>query len=106
MKKATKHDSEKPRMDLLSSRWLLGTSRVLTFGMRKYAAHNWRKGLESSRLYSALQRHLVAWNDGEDLDSESGLPHLYHAACCLMFLSETMETNAKMDTRYKRVKLK
>lgn len=98
---AIKHDSSKPEMDLLSSKWLFGVAQVLTFGKKKYAAHNWRLGIESSRLLSALQRHLLAWNDGEDLDPETGLSHLYHASCCLMFLSELMITRPDLDTRYK-----
>jgi hypothetical protein len=96
-----KHDTEKPRMDLLSSMWLLGTAQVLTFGAKKYAAHNWRKGIEGSRLFAALQRHLMAWNDGEDMDPETGLSHLLHASCCLMFLYETMLTRPNLDDRYR-----
>lgn len=99
---AIKFDSEKPKMGLISSKFLEGLGITLTYGAIKYSAHNWRKGMATSRYYDALQRHLMAWNDGEDLDPESGLPHLYHAACCLMFLSETVETHPKMDDRYKR----
>lgn len=97
----TKNDLGKPQIGLLSSRWLRGTADVLGFGLIKYGAHNWRKGIKSSRLYDALQRHMLAWNDGEDIDPESGLPHLYHASCCLMFLAETMETQRHLDDRYK-----
>lgn len=98
-----KHDQNKPPMGLLSSKWLVGVARVLGFGANKYASHNWRKGIVGSRLYDAAFRHLAAWNDGEDLDPESGLPHLYHASCCLMFLSELMETRPELDDRYKPV---
>lgn len=98
----TKHDHGKAQVGLISSRFLLGLANVLTFGAKKYSAHNWRKGIEISRYYDALQRHLLAWNDGEDLDSESGLPHLYHAACCLMFMAETVEVNPTFDNRYKK----
>ena len=34
----------------------------------------------------ACHRHLQAWWSGERLDKESGLPHLAHAVCCLLFL--------------------
>lgn len=47
--------------------------------------NNWR-GVESSRYVSALHRHLYAWMDGETHDSESGLHHLAHAGCNILFL--------------------
>lgn len=37
---------------------------------------------------AAAMRHLAAWRDGEQLDEESGLPHLAHALCCIVFLRE------------------
>jgi hypothetical protein len=33
----------------------------------------------------AAMRHMRARYGGEILDSESGLPHLAHAACCCLF---------------------
>lgn len=100
-KVALKFDGEKPQHGLISSTFLTVLAKVLTFGAKKYASHNWRKGFETSRLYDSIQRHLVAWNDGEDLDPESGLPHLAHAACGLMFLTEQMEVKPELDNRYK-----
>jgi len=44
-------------------------------------------------------RHLTAWWAGEDLDPESGLHHLAHAACCLMFLLEYTQTHTELDDR-------
>lgn len=101
MESGVKHDAGKIQLGLISTRFLRGLGQVLTFGAKKYAAHNWRKGMVTSRYYDALQRHLLAWNDGEDLDPESQLPHLYHAACCLMFLAETLEIRPDLDDRYK-----
>lgn len=88
-------------LGLISSIFLVGLARVLTFGAKKYAAHNWRKGLAYSRCYDALQRHLVAWNGAEDLDKETQLNHLDHAACELMFLREMVETKPELDDRFK-----
>lgn len=101
MSGGTKHDQEKVRLDLLSSRWLTGTGAVLTFGAKKYDDHNWRKGIKLSRLLAACLRHLFAFLGGEDRDPETGLSHLYHASCCLMFASELHETMPDMDDRYK-----
>lgn len=83
-----KFDTGKPPMSLLSSIWLWAVSDVLAFGAKKYASHNWRKGIQYSRLTDAAMRHITAFNDGEDLDPETKLSHLAHASCCLMFLTE------------------
>jgi len=96
-----KHDQGKARMSLLDSSWLLGVAEVLTFGEKKYAANNWRKGISVSRLMDAAARHQAAFNDGEDLDPESGKGHLYHASCCLMFASWMIKNRPDLDDRYK-----
>jgi hypothetical protein len=96
-----KHDNNKPRMDLLDSEFLTGLSQVLTFGANKYDAHNWRRGINYSRLIAAAYRHLGSINGGEDMDSESGLPHVYHLACCVMFLSWMMTNRKDLDDRWK-----
>jgi hypothetical protein len=44
---------------------------------------------------------MLAWYSGERLDPESGLPHLYHAACCLMFLARYEQDNLGTDDRPK-----
>ena len=81
-----KNDAGKPRLGLLPSAALTEIAQVFTYGAHKYAEHNWRRGLKWSRLYDALQRHLTAWNEGEETDPESDLPHLAHAGCCLLML--------------------
>ena len=97
----TKADGGKPRMDLLDPLALEGLAAVLTFGANKYAAHNWRKGIANTRLIAAMLRHLFAIMRGEDLDPESGLPHIDHVGCCWMFLSNNMKTRPEMDDRWK-----
>lgn len=99
--KGRKNDQKKPQMELLSPLWLVGVARVLTFGARKYSAHNWRQGLAASRCLGAALRHIAADLSGEDLDPETGLPHLHHASCELMFASELRVTRPDLDDRYK-----
>lgn len=96
-----KLDANKPMMELLDPSFLKGTADVLTYGAQKYAPNNWRGGIAQSRLYGALQRHLNAYWDGEDIDSESGLHHLYHASCELMFLASMAHTRPDLDDRWK-----
>jgi hypothetical protein len=98
---AIKHDQDKLPLNLLSGEALMQTAAVLKFGADKYAEHNWRSGFQWSRPLAAAMRHLVAFNDGEDKDPESGLSHLAHAACCIMFLLEFEKTHKELDDRYK-----
>jgi hypothetical protein len=96
-----KFDQNKPRMDLLDSDFLEDVGRVLTFGASKYAAHNWRNGINYSRLIAAAMRHLSAINRGEDIDPESGLPHTAHLGCCVQFLHWMMKNRQDLDDRWK-----
>ena len=98
-----KHDQEKPRAELLPSAPLLAIADVLTFGAQKYAAHDWRQGFDQSRLIGAAYRHLMAYNDGEDLDPESRLPHLAHLGCCVLFMLEQHIKQTGNDDRYREV---
>lgn len=97
---ARKDDSEKNRLDLLSPWATEGLGRVLTHGAKKYADHNWRKGMDWSRLIAAAKRHLLAFEKGEDIDPESGHPHIDHAAACIHFLSEYQKLGNGIDDRW------
>jgi hypothetical protein len=98
---ALKFDTDKLPLHLLSTEAMNQTAAVLKFGAEKYAEHNWRKGFAWSRPLSAAMRHITAFNAGEDKDPESGLSHLAHAACCIMFLLEFEKTRPELDDRYK-----
>lgn len=98
---ALKFDTDKLPLHLLSTEAMNQTAAVLKFGAQKYAEHNWRKGFAWSRPLSAAMRHITAFNAGEDTDPESGLSHLAHAACCIMFLLEFEKTHPHLDDRYK-----
>lgn len=98
---AIKHDQDKLPLHLLSTEAMNQTAAVLAFGAEKYAEHNWRQGFTWSRPLSAAMRHITAFNAGEDKDPESGLSHLAHAACCIMFLLEFEKTHPHLDDRYK-----
>jgi hypothetical protein len=80
-----KYDQDKPRTDLLPTEPLIDIAKVLAFGAKKYTENSWQK-VETKRYYGAALRHLFAWKQGEVNDPESGLPHLAHAACCLLFM--------------------
>lgn len=87
MAEAVKHDTGKLRYDLLPFAAVDRIVRVLNFGAGKYAPNNWQRLPDFEERYiAAMFRHLSAHQQGELTDAESGLSHLSHAACCMMFL--------------------
>ncbi|CAB5220177.1 hypothetical protein UFOVP232_74 [uncultured Caudovirales phage] len=68
--------------------------KVLEFGAKKYARDNW-KHVENAdiRYLAAAFRHIVQYNNGEMTDKETGLSHLAHAGCCLLFLLSLEKQN-------------
>ncbi len=98
---AARFDQGKVRLELLPSIFTYCVARVFTFGAQKYDDWNWAKGFPWLQPYASLMRHLVAWHRGEDLDPESGLPHLDHAACNLAMLITFREEGLGEDNRHK-----
>ena len=84
-----KFDQGKPRPELLPPLALMEISKVLAFGAQKYSAGNWRKVRGWRWRYTgAVLRHMFLYMSGNQVDSESGLSHLSHAGCDLLFLLE------------------
>jgi hypothetical protein len=98
--KGVKFDGEKTPCELLSPIALMATAEVLKIGAKKYSPNNWRGGFKWTRIVGACLRHLYAFMRGEDLDLESGLPHIDHLACEVMFLQEFYRTKKDLDDRY------
>lgn len=96
-----KFDHDKPPMDLLDGYALEQVARVMGFGANKYGEHNWRGGIRYSRLIAAMLRHIHAFNKGEDFDPETGISHVAHAGCCVMFLLWMQAHRQDMDDRWK-----
>lgn len=98
---ATKHDAEKIKMELLPPLALEEIAKVLTAGSKKYEPWNWTKGFKWSRLVGSTLRHLMDWSRGVDKDPETGISHLAHAACNLLFLIHFEVTKTGLDDRHK-----
>jgi hypothetical protein len=81
-----KDDSEKDPWDLMPWDALREITKVLAFGSRKYGPRNWEKGMAYGRLYAATLRHMTDWWERVPGDKDTGLSHLAHAGCCVLFL--------------------
>ena len=76
---AVRYDAGKPRMDLIPPEALVRYGEVLAMGAAKYSERNWELGMDYGRCVASLLRHTAAFMAGEDIDPESGLPHMAHA---------------------------
>lgn len=126
--KALRYNNDKPQWSLVPQSALIPMVDVLEYGAHKYtifedsdgnevkgiditpedAKHlkvkvsgrnNWKKGLPIREQLESLKRHLDAFMEGEDIDPESGLPHIGHMQCNTLFLGWTMENLPEMDNR-------
>lgn len=100
--KAAKNDQAKPDLSLIPYVALEATAKAFMVGEVKYGRYNYCKGHNASQLIAAAQRHLAAWNEGEENDPVDGQPHLGAAmACCAMALRQQQLGTLK-DNRYKK----
>lgn len=69
-------------------------------GAAKYGRHNYRDaGVRASIYYDAVMRHLTAWWEGQDIDPESGIPHVVKAMAGLTVLRDSMINGNWQDDR-------
>lgn len=96
-----RYDDGKPRMDLLCPYAMEGIAMVMMKGAEKYAAWNWAKGMAWSKPVACMLRHIFKFMAGEDIDKESGLPHVDHVATNAMFLCRYFRQYKNLDDRFK-----
>ena len=103
---AVKHDDGKPDWSLVPFESLEGMVKVLEFGAQKYAGWNWTTngGFPYMRVMRSCLRHLFAWSRGEDIDPESGLSHIHHAMCNLLFISHYIGNKEKYNKDDRQVR--
>ena len=89
------------RFDLLPPDVLWEVSEVLGWGAsnRGDTERNWENGLVSAEPIGGALRHLAQWMAGEENDVETGMNHLSHAICNLMFARGLQMRDRLIDTR-------
>lgn len=70
-------------------------------GATKYGRHNWRKsgGVVASTYFAAALRHILRYWEGEDIDPDSGLPHIVKAMASLAVLRDAQIFGLASDDR-------
>ena len=88
---SVKADFGKPRLTLVPRKILWDVAIVREYGNEKYpdgGPDNYKK-VEVERYRDAAFRHFLRYlDDPTGVDSESGIPHLWHLACNIAFLCE------------------
>lgn len=71
-------------------------------GKKGYGPFNWRENpIEASVYVDAAARHIMAWQDGEDLAADSLVHHLAHAKATLGIIIDALESGTLIDDRPK-----
>lgn len=80
-----KYDDQKPDYTLVTKELMDAVSRGMGYGLKKYTRDNYKlfTSKDIIRFKAALLRHAVAWANGEEIDTESGLFHADHIGSTL-----------------------
>lgn len=95
----------KAPLSVIPSQVLMEVGLAMMEGARKYGAANYRvAGVRSSVYYDATMRHLIAWQEGQDTDPDSGLSHITKAITSLVVLRDAMMNDMLNDDRPPKAK--
>ena len=99
-----KFNEGKPKMHLVYTSFMESVARVRQFGIEKHGSSTGWKTTDVIDHIDAALRHITAYKSwligeamGEENDPESGLDHLAHAACNLMFEIERKLEESKNE---------
>jgi hypothetical protein len=96
-----KKGTKSARYDLIPSDSLDEVAKVYGYGASIYAPRNWECGYAWGLSIAALERHVSAFKQRQDIDPESGLPHLAHAVFHCLSLMRFMRSYPDGDDRSK-----
>jgi len=92
--------NKKPPLDLVPPSAIIYMAMAFKEGAAKYGAYNWRnKEVQSMIYHGAALRHLLSSIDGEDIDPESGIPHLACAMASIAVCIDARENGTLLDNR-------
>lgn len=92
--------SVKPPLSTIPCPVLFEIGAGMLEGACKYRRHNYRvAGVRTSIYYDAAMRHLMRFWEGEDIDPDSGLPHISKAIASLIVLRDSQMIGNVVDDR-------
>ncbi len=87
-------------LDMVPSTLPVFAALAFTEGDAKYGAYNWRvAGVAASVYRAALERHMMSWWNGEDVDPKSGIPHLASVIACAGIILDAEVAGKLTDDR-------
>lgn len=96
------HGAIKAPMNTCPNTALIELNAVMAGGAHKYGAFNFRDtDIDCMTYISAIRRHFMLWEDGEDIDPESGRNHLAHIMACCALALDAHHTGKLVDNRSK-----
>lgn len=96
----TRFGMAKPPLSLIPGAARVQLAEAFRDGAVKYGPANWRVDPVTASTYlNAAERHLISWQDGEEVASDSGVHHLAHAAACLLILLDAQASGTLQDDR-------
>lgn len=98
-----RYNNDKLPLELVPPSLMFATAAVLKHGAKKYEPRNWERGMPWTVVVGCLLRHVYKWLSPfhSDLDEETGLNHLWHAATNIAMLIEYEKTCPNLDDRVK-----
>lgn len=95
--------SNKLPLSIVPSTLVVFASLGFLEGALKYGRFNWRiAGVRSSIYLDALKRHIAAYENGEDNDPNTGVPHLSNAHACIGIIQDAKVCGKLTDDRAPR----
>jgi hypothetical protein len=91
-------------LDLIPPIALVEMAAVLGLGAdcpaKAYGRWNWRGApVEAETYVAAIERHLLRWRSGEELDDQTGVSHLASAMASLAILRDAQDAGTLVDNR-------
>lgn len=96
-----KKEIKKAQLGAIDPKALLLLAEAAGYGAGKYEQYNYLKGYPWSLSFNAMMRHALAFWNGEDIDPESGLPHMVHAAWHGLAMTSFLTREIGEDDRFK-----
>lgn len=90
----------KPQLHLVPAALTIEVARAMEDGARKYGPYNWRENPVRMTVYlSAIERHLAALKDGENVTRDSGVKHLAAIGANVAILLDSEALGVLIDDR-------